>query len=150
MRIALEKQGSDHKEVEMRRRHTVALFGEAEHGEYRTAYYVKNVTQLADCFGHPPEESQGLHYAVQLLMYERGLIYFRVREEGYSLEDYLLGLSFLQNRQMVPELSAICCPGVGDVEVLEATEPLLDIHRGILITNEGDLYDYLTQRSLKG
>ena len=126
--------------------YTVALFGEAEKGEFRTAYFCQSLAQLADNLGHPPDESRGLHLAVQALLYRRQLIFFRVMEEGFSLQDYLLGLRFLQNNQFVSNLSAICLPGVGDSEIINATEPVCHIHDSLLITTESDLYDYLTTR----
>lgn len=123
--------------------HTVALFGEAEKGEYRTAYYVESLGQLADSLGHPPDESSGLYFAVQALLYRRGVIFFRVQEEGFSVEDYLLGLHFLQNKDLVPRLTALCLPGMGNAHVIEASAPVCALHDSILITSEHDLYDYL-------
>ncbi len=125
--------------------HTVALFGEAEKGEFRTAYFCQTLAQLADNLGHPPGESKGLHYGVQALMMKRQLIFFRVEEEGFSAQDYLLGLRFLENQQLIPTLSAICLPGVGDKEIIDASVPICQSYSSFLILGEGDLYDYLTQ-----
>ncbi len=125
----------------------IALFGEAGKGEFRTAYYCETLPQLEQCLGQPPEDTHGLHYAVQTLLYNKGLIFFRVKEEGFSREDYLLGLSFLMNRKLVPNLTAVCLPGVGDREVIEATEPICSTHNSLLILKEADLYDYLTSFS---
>lgn len=122
----------------------IAMFGEAEQGEFRTAYYVETLPQLADSLGNPPPDSKGLHYAVQSLMYKHALIFFRVKEEGFSREDYFLGLEFLRNRDLVPELAAVCLPGMGDADVLEASRPVCDMHHSMLITCEPDLYDFLT------
>lgn len=127
--------------------HTVALFGEAEKGEYRTAYYIETLGQLADSLGHPPDESKGLYYAVQALLYRRGVIFFRVKEEGFSIDDYLLGLNFLQNKDLVPNLSAIGLPGMGNAHVIEASAPVCQMHESILLCNEHDLYDYLSYTS---
>ncbi|MES2122361.1 MAG: hypothetical protein V4492_06245, partial [Chlamydiota bacterium] len=63
----------------------IFLFGEAEKGDYCTPFVCKSLPQLADTFGNPPEESRGLMYAVQAILYERELIYFRVKEEGFSI-----------------------------------------------------------------
>ncbi len=124
--------------------HTVALFGEAEKGDYKTAYFCQTLSQLMDHLGEPPKESQGLHYAVQALLYRRNLIFFRVEEEGFSTQDYLLGLHFLENRQLIEELSAIFLPGVGDAGIIQATSPVCDVHKSLLITNESDFYDLIT------
>ena len=131
-------------------RKTVALFGESEKGDFQTAYYCETLSQLEECLGHPPEDSRGLHYAVQALMYEMGLIFFRVKEEGFSTKDYLSGLSFLENKALVPELAAVCLPGVGDHKVIEASSPICQLHKSILVISEADLYDYLTAYQSQG
>lgn len=125
--------------------YNIALFGEAEKGEYRTAHYCQSIPQLLDYFGHPPPESRGIFYAIQALLYNRGLIFFRVKEEGFSYEDYLLGLRLLQKQEMVSTLAAIYLPGVGDSEIIRAIKPICTLYHSILITNEGDFYDYLTE-----
>lgn len=128
--------------------YTVALFGEAQKGDFRKAYYCETLAQLADHFGEPPsKESKGLHFAIQALLYDYGVIYFRVREEGFSIKDYLKGLSFLENTTRIPTLAAICLPGVGNGEILEATTPICAVYNSFLILTERDLYDYLTFRN---
>lgn len=124
--------------------YTVALFGEAERGKFRTAYFCKELPQLVEYLGNPPEESKGLYYAIQTLLYERNLIFFRVEEEGFSYQDYFLGLQLLKNNELISDVSAICLPGVGDTEIIEAVTPICKINKSIIITTEPDLYDYLT------
>lgn len=124
--------------------HTIFLFGEAEKGDFCTPFLCKSLPQLAETFGNPPEESLGLIYAVQALMFDRDLIYFRVKEEGFSIPDYMRGIRFLENKELSHHLSAICMPGVGDAKIIEATSPICSLHHSLLITTEGDLYDYLT------
>jgi hypothetical protein len=126
---------------------TLALFGEAEKGNYRTAYFCRNLPQLVDFFGNPPPHSRGLHYAVQALLYHRDLIFFRVKEEGFSYQDYLTGLNLLQ-RQNISQISAICLPGVGNSEILDAIAPICALYHSILITNEADFYDYITEEAV--
>ncbi len=126
-------------------RHTIFLFGEAERGEFCTPMICKTLPQLAHVYGNPPQESQGLFYAIQSLMYERELIYFRISEEGFSYQEYMRGIKFLKDSQLkIPSLSAICMPGVGDQEILEATLPVCEHYRSLLIIGEKDLYDFLT------
>jgi hypothetical protein len=124
--------------------HTIALFGEAEKGDYRSAYFCRSLAELEETFGNPPKDSHGLYYAIQAILFHRMLIFFRVREEGYSIQDYLLGLHFLENRQMIPRLSAICLPGVGNSEVIHAGSDICCVHKSMLIVTESDLYDFLT------
>lgn len=128
----------------MQKRLKIFLFGEAEKGEYCIPFTCKSLPQLADTFGNPPEESQGLIYAVQALLYERDLIYFRVKEEGFSIGDYMRGIKLLEDKTGFGELCAICMPGVGDAEIIEATGPICSLHRSLLITSEKDLYDFLS------
>lgn len=126
-------------------RHVVFLFGEAERGDFCTPLFCRSLPQLADTLGNPPEESLGIFYAVQAILYQRELIYFRVKEEGFSTQDYLRGLKLLQNKEINIEPSAICMPGVGDEEIISAITPVCSLYKSFLITNERDLYDYLTK-----
>jgi hypothetical protein len=125
--------------------HTVALFGEAEKGEFHMAYFCDSLAQLVDHLGHPPPESKGLYYAVQALLFRRHLIFFRVREEGFSSQDYLKGLGLLEHQQVIPNISAICIPGVGDSQIIHAAIPICLIYNSILVTTEADLYDYFSE-----
>jgi len=126
--------------------YTIALFGEAEKGQFRTAYLCQSLEELDHYFGNPPPLSKGLFYAVQALLFKRQLIFFRVPEEGYSTQDYLTGLQLLEQQKLISQLDAICIPGVGDQEVMNALEPIFTQYHSILITNEADFYDYLTVR----
>ncbi len=131
-------------------RHTVFLFGEAEKGEFCTPLICRSLPQLADSLGNPPDESQGILYAVQALLYERELIFFRVKEEGFSTQDYMRGLKLLQNKETLSPIAAICMPGVGDMEIIQATSPVCSLHKSFLILNEKDLYDFLTNAHKPG
>lgn len=122
-------------------RHTVALFGESEKGQFKKPYILHELPQLIDLLGHPPAESQGLFFAIQALLYKRELIYFRVQEEGFSRSDYMIGFKHLEDLQ---QLNALCLPGVGDAEILEASQRLCEIHKSHIISTEKDLFDYLT------
>jgi hypothetical protein len=130
------------KEVFMR--HVIALFGEAEKGQFSTPYLFQKLPQLVDSLGNPPIESKGLFFAIQALLYEREIIYFRVQTEGFSKEDYMIGFKQLQNSEKIKKISALCLPGVGDAEILSAADAPCAIHKSSLIMTEQDLYDYLT------
>jgi hypothetical protein len=126
----------------------IALFGEAEKGAFKVPHILGKLPQLVDLLGNPPPESQGLYFAVQAILYNRDIIFFRVAEEGFSTIDYLSGIKFLENREKVKKVNAICLPGVGDPEILSASEGLCHLHKSLLITNQKDLYDYLTSNCL--
>jgi hypothetical protein len=134
--------------MEQRMRQIVALFGEAEKGELGTPFFMKSLTHLNETFGHPPEDSRGLFFAIQFLLYEQEVIYFRVKEEGFSTKDYLKGIKHLQNKKEISHLTAICLPGVGDARIIDSITPALETHSALVITTEQDLYDYLTSLQL--
>lgn len=127
---------------------TIALFGESEKGAYKTPHVLEKLPQLVDSLGNPPGESEGLFFAVQAILYNREIIFFRVAEEGYSPLDYYNGLRYLEKRENVKGVSALCLPGVGDPNILKACEGVCQIHNSFLITNQKDLYDFLTSESL--
>ncbi|NDD58945.1 MAG: hypothetical protein EBZ47_06835 [Chlamydiae bacterium] len=122
----------------------VFLFGEAERGDFCLPLHCKSLPQLADSFGHPPQDSQGIFYAIQSLLYQREIIFFRVREEGFSLADYQKGLKFLKEKNDVLPVSAIYLPGIGDLEIIQETSSLCMKNKSLLVITEKDLYDYLT------
>jgi hypothetical protein len=122
----------------------VALFGEAERGVFAKAYLFKQLPQLMEHLGHPPPDSKGLAYAIQVLMYQRTLLFFRVEEEGFSYHDYFEGLKLLEREWREMDIAAICLPGVGNTEIIEVAAPICERNHGIMITTEPDLYDYLT------
>lgn len=129
-------------------RQTVALFGEAERGSLATLISIKSLTQLNEHLGNPPEDSRGLFFAIQFLLYEHELLYVRVKEEGFSTRDYLKGMKQLLNKHQVTKLSGICLPGVGDTRIIDSTVPVCEQHQCFLVTTEQDLYDYLTSLQL--
>lgn len=124
---------------------TVALFGEAEKGDYCTGYLCNTLSELVDYLGNPPDESLGLYLAVQGLLFHRKILFFRVQEEGYSEEDYLLGLRLLAQQRKVPHIEALGIPGVGSAKIIEAASPICRIYNSVLLITEADLFDYLTQ-----
>ncbi|MCB1135702.1 MAG: hypothetical protein KDK78_05485, partial [Chlamydiia bacterium] len=109
-----------------------------------------SLAQLVDNFGNPPPDSKGLHLAVQSLMYERDIIFYRVREEGFSVQDYFKGLQNLQLALGQVSLVAIALPGVGDEEVIDYSMHICHQIKSVLITTEADLYDYLTVFDRRG
>ncbi len=123
---------------------TVFLFGEAEKGDYCTPHLCRSLPQLADTFGNPPEETLGLFFAIQTLLFNKDIVFFRVKEEGFSIADYRKGLRLLQVKEAIPLLSAIYIPGIGDVELIQEVSDVCQIHSSLLVITQKDLYDYLT------
>lgn len=125
-------------------RETIFLFGEAERGEFCTPLLCHSLPHLLDTLGHPPEDSMGISYAVQTLLYGHTLVFFRVKEEGFSTQDYMRGLKVLKSKEDLYPLSAILLPGVGDSEIIDAFTPLALLHNCLLVLTEKDLYDYIS------
>jgi hypothetical protein len=124
---------------------SIVLFGEAQKGKFQTPYYCDSLVKLSDTLGEPPEEGgRGLDFAVQTILFQFPVIYFRVQEEGYSVEDYFSGLSQLKKKDCFPDVTAICMPGVGNMEIIKATDPVCCVHKSFLIVSQKDLYDFLT------
>ena len=123
---------------------TIALFGEAERGACQHPYFCESLEQLLDLFGHPPPDSRGIEMAIQALLYHHSLIFFRVQEEGFSLEDYHKGLYILQHGHLIPHLAALAIPGVGNPIIVQKSQEVCAFHKGILLFQENDLYDYLS------
>lgn len=124
---------------------SVFLFGSSEKGKLCVPIRFTSLASLSQVLGHPQEDSMGIEYAVQTLLCERELIFYRVKEEGFAKEDYLRGAEFLQSYGERLRLAAICIPGVGDREIIDALGPISQRLRAILILSERDLYDYLTE-----
>ena len=126
----------------------MALFGESSKGTIAYPYFIDSLGGLYDTCGFAPEESDGIGLAIQSLMYDFDLIYFRVHEEGFSKKDYFLGLDFFKNQQ-IKHLEAIALPKVGDREIIGKTDEICKIYKSLLIFSEKDLFDYLTSNVKK-
>jgi len=122
----------------------IALFGEAEKGEFHSLMAFSSLPCLAETLGNPPEGSYGLHLAIQTLLFKKDLIFIRVKEEGFSLKDYMKGLNLLKESEKLKEVSAICMPGLGHRDILDEAFHYCNKFGSILITTEKDFYDYLT------
>ena len=126
---------------------SIFIFGEAEKVEFCTPLVLRSLPQLSDTLGNPPENSLGILYSVQALLFGRTLIFYRVKEEGFSIPDYLKGLKLLEHTDADLNLSALCMPGVGDALIIDAATSVCKLHNSFFIMNERDLYDFLTTSS---
>lgn len=125
-------------------KYKIALFGEAEKGDFRFPYECRTLEELKHRLGEPPPFSSGLFFAVQTLLFHHPVVFFRVQEEGYSFMDYQIGLDRLREEKSLHEIKALAMPGVVDEGILQKASPLLSMHK-ILIFSERDLMDYLTR-----
>lgn len=126
----------------------VTLAGEAEHGEICRGYLCSSLIELWDIFGEPPNESEGLIFAVQSLLLGKKVLYYRIDEEGFSKEEYDICLKNLDT--VIPNntsLGALFLPKVGSIELIQMSLHVCLRHTGILIMTEKELFDYLTATS---
>lgn len=126
----------------------VVLFGEAERGKLQTPYLCSSLQQLFEYLGEPPVETVGLHFAVQTLLFNQPLLYFRVEEEGQSLDDYKAGLEmlrYLPSSQIL--LRALFLPRVGSEPLINECLSLCRTKHSLLLVTEPDFYDYLTHQT---
>lgn len=121
----------------------IALFGEAEKGAFAKPLHFQCINELNQFLGNPPKESLGIFFAIQSLLYNREVFFFRVQEEGFSEHHYLTGLKNLES-QIIGEIAAIGLPGVGNEKIINISTNICKTYKRILITTEKDLYDYLT------
>lgn len=122
----------------------IFLFGESSQGETCSPLSIRSLVELYENLGEAPKESQGIDYAVQALLCNRECVFYRVQEEGFSLDDYFKGIHLLKKHGDKMKLSAVFLPGVGNKQIIEEVSHLCKKHRMLLILTEKDLYDYLT------
>lgn len=128
---------------------TIALFGEAEKGSYEVAYLCRSTADLYDHLGASLATAKsGIFLAIQALMYNYNVLYFRVREEGYCVDSYFFGLHFLNTQTTLKNIIAMGLPGVGDQHLIEASKSLCQKYKSFLLLFEQDLYDLLTFNKL--
>ncbi len=120
----------------------IALFGEAEKGQLDTVYFCPSLTILFERLGEPPLDTRGLYFAVQTLLYRLPVLFFRVREEGVSVEDYFFGLRLLRNL----DFRALFMPGATESMLIEEGTNLCLERKSLLIVSESDFYDYTSLR----
>lgn len=122
----------------------IAIFGEAEKGRFGIPYFCPSLEALCIHLGHPPPHSEGITYAIQAILYQRYVLFFRVEEEGFSKGDYFSGLNILLQDPTLAPIHALHFPKVGDPEILNRAYPILEMYQGVLLISEKDLFDYLT------
>ncbi len=126
-------------------KHLISIFGLAEQGDLYRHIHLKSLQDLLLTLGQPGEGSIAIELAVQALMHERPVLFYRVKEEGFEDEFYLRGLRDLKKQNLKTTLSAIALPGVGSRPVIDEAALICKKESSILIMNQQDLYDYLAQ-----
>ena len=125
----------------------ILLFGESAKGLPQTAYVCHTLEELIDYVGEPTNPySLGVPLAIQSILMQKSVVFFRVLEEGYSYQDYEKGLFFLKQKAF-PNLTAIGVPGLGNKKLIDAFTQVCPLYQCVLLTRQADLYDYLTDDS---
>ena len=127
----------------------IALMGEAEKGRYCYPYFFCSMCALMDTLGNPPDHTSGIYLAIKALYYDCFLLFFRVEEEGFSINDYFKCFNILENKKEDFKINALSLPGVGNDQIIEKGANICEKNKSILILTEKDLYDYLTSSSKK-
>ena len=126
---------------------TVLIFGESTAGKIQNLLLINTLPNLAVHLGEPTPTGVGIHLAVQALLFKKDVLFYKVSEEGMNSDQYLFGFKLLEKEPLKLPLAAIALPGVGSGEILEMATHLCNLHKSVLILNENDLYDLMTQSS---
>ncbi len=118
------------------------LFGESRRGIFGEPMLFSELEELSLVLGEPLEGRAGGHDAIQILLYQYKLLFFRVQQEGVSLEDYYKGFTWLQKSSS--PVTAMKLPGVGNRAVLGAAHAICQEKGSILVIDETDFYDFAT------
>ncbi len=123
----------------------LALFGQAEKGLRDTVYFCRSLRELFDQLGEAPQNTRGIYFAIQALLYGTSVIYFCVKEEGVSADDYISGFRYLRHiSPSIITLQALFLPGVGSSLLIDEGISICHEHHSLLIVQEADFYDYMT------
>ncbi|MBF5050604.1 Uncharacterized protein CLAVI_000215 [Candidatus Clavichlamydia salmonicola] len=122
----------------------IIIFGESEKGLFETAYLCHSLWDLSKYLGESPPDSKGIDLAIKSLLYDYDVVYFRVKNEGFSVEQYFRCLHFLENEKILKNVYALSLPGTGDKSILEASRHICNKYKSCLMFNERDLYDFIS------
>ena len=120
----------------------MALFAEAQKGSFEEGVEIYTPIELLHLFGHPPEDARGMVLAIQALHYNHPLLFFRVKEEGFSAPDYRAGLHWLEQKGPL-HLRGVFAPGVGSLEILNPLFQFSQKQKVPLLTTEQDFFDFI-------
>lgn len=123
----------------------IVIFGKTDSAKPGKFYHIENLEELIHKIGMPIDETIGTHLAVQTLLYNYSVIYYPVKQEGMSKTCYEEGMKKLKRNKHANEVSAIVMPGFGSKNVLDQALDFCTEKKCLLILNEDDYYDFLSQ-----
>lgn len=121
----------------------IACFGQTSKGRFGQPYYLKNAKSILSILGKVPEDTLGMPFALEMLKAHKDILFFRVAEEGLSLDDYLRGLQFLKKNCIQKRLLGIYLSGCFDKEVVSLAVRICNWHKSILLATQKEMIDYL-------
>ncbi len=127
------------------KQNTIVIFGESKGGDFQKPLLFNTLPELSQALGEPTQNSSGIHLAVQALLLNQRVLYYKVSEEGFNPDQYLLGFKLIEKYPPEKSISAALLPGVSSSEILTLAKEF-SAHTGLLLLfTEKDLYDLLTQ-----
>ncbi len=126
---------------------TILIFGESQKGELQKFLFLKTLPDLAEALGEPTETGLGIHMAIQAMLFNQSVLFYKVKEEGFNIDHYLMGFKLLEKEFTSILLTAIALPGASSPPILEIADSLCKLHKSLILFNEKDLYDFMTRSS---
>jgi hypothetical protein len=124
---------------------TILIFGESKGGDFQKPLLFRTLPELSQSLGEPAKNSSGIHLAVQALLCNQNVLYYKISEEGSNPDQYLLGFKHLEKYPPEIPISATLLPGVSSPEILTLANHFISHTNSLLLFTEKDLYDLLTQ-----
>lgn len=123
----------------------IAIFGEAEIGSFKSLITLNSIPELTDKLGRPTKKGIGIHMAIQAILYDREILYYRIpNEEEPSCKEYLHGLNLLGRSTFINPLVAIALPAVNHRDILYRAKHLCHHCKILFLPNERDLYNFIS------
>lgn len=123
----------------------VVIFGKTGKAKPGKFYSMTDLEELIEKIGIPLDNTVGTHLAVQTLLYNYPVLYYPVIEEGSSKKCYNSGMKALFKSKQADEVIAIVMPGFGSKPVLDLALDFCSEKKCVLILNEADYYDFLSE-----
>lgn len=120
----------------------VIVFGEASRGVWGQMSSCSELLDLYQIYGEPTEGSLGLYWAIQALLKGKECLYWRVRQESLSLEDYHLGLNQLSSLSL-ETWEGLFLPNMSESSVIEHAAAYCRQKQKLLLMDPLDLQDWL-------
>lgn|SRR3989338_4363988 len=120
----------------------ISIFGESEKGEYEKFYPIADLAEAFEILGSPPKETEALQFSLQILGASQPILFFRVKEEGFSFDSYAKGIELLKVNSGPFTIQALFMPGLSDPNLIEKAREACEKHQAVLLITDKDFQDY--------